>query len=64
MKRELDCKEVARLLSDDHEQPMPPTLRARLRLHLVVCTACRNVDAQFRFLREAMRMMDKSKPRD
>lgn len=61
MTRELDCKEVSRLLSDGQDQQLPPSERARLRLHLVICTACRNLDAQFRFLREAMRKLDKGK---
>jgi predicted anti-sigma-YlaC factor YlaD len=62
MTRELDCKTVSRLLSDGHDLQMAPAERARLRLHLVICTACRNVDAQFRFLRDAMRRLDKDKP--
>ena len=62
---ELDCKVVSRLLSEGRDQSMPPAERARLRLHLVICSACRNVDAQFRFLREAMRKLDKNKtPRE
>lgn len=58
MKLELDCKEVARLISEGQDQQMDPTRRARMRLHFVVCSACRNVKGQMNFLRRAMRGLD------
>jgi len=51
----LTCKEVARILSDGLDADMPAPQRARLRLHLVVCEACRNVEQQFDLLRRLMR---------
>jgi len=57
----LTCKEVARILSDGQDAEMAPTERARLRLHLVVCEACRNLEQQFDFLR---RLVRKSGPDD
>jgi predicted anti-sigma-YlaC factor YlaD len=57
MKIELDCREVSRLLSEAHESPLPANPRARLRLHLVLCEACRDVDEQFNFLSRAMRKL-------
>jgi len=51
----LTCKEVARILSDGLDADMAPAERARLRLHLVVCEACRNVEQQFDLLRRLMR---------
>ena len=33
--------------------------RTRLRLHLAVCTACRNVEQQFDFIRRAMKRLGK-----
>jgi predicted anti-sigma-YlaC factor YlaD len=59
---ELDCKAVSRFLSEGHDRTMPPKERARLRLHLVICDACRNVDAQFSFLRDAMKTLGKDIP--
>ena len=56
MRFDLDCKEVARLISDGQDQ------QARLRLHFVLCETCRNVDEQMAFLRRAMRDMDKADP--
>jgi len=51
----LTCKEAARLLSAGLDRQLPEPERARLRLHLVICDACRNVEQQFDFLRRAMR---------
>lgn len=62
MKLELDCRQVARLISDDLEQPLDPAQRARVRLHFVLCSACRNVEEQMAFLRHAMRRLDRHDP--
>lgn len=51
----LTCKEVARILSDGLDAQMAPAERTRLRLHLVICEACRNVEHQFDLLRRLMR---------
>jgi predicted anti-sigma-YlaC factor YlaD len=59
---ELDCKAVSRFLSEGLDRTMPPQERARLRLHLVICDACRNVDAQFSFLRDAMKKLGRDDP--
>jgi predicted anti-sigma-YlaC factor YlaD len=59
MKINLNCQEVSRLLSAGQDQPLPNGDRARLRLHLVMCEACRNVDEQMQFLRVAMRGMSR-----
>ena len=52
-----DCQDVSRLLSTRMDEQLPATERARLRLHLVMCDACRNVDAQLAFLRRAVRAL-------
>jgi predicted anti-sigma-YlaC factor YlaD len=57
MKLDLDCKAVARLLSDGQDQELPVPERARMRLHLVICQACRNVDEQMQFIRRAMQRL-------
>ena len=58
MKLKLDCKDVSRLISDGQDLTLPAAERARMRLHLVICETCRNVNAQFDFLRRAMRRID------
>ena len=55
----LSCREVARILSDGLDADMAPSVRSRLRLHLVICEACRNVEQQFDLLR---RLVRKSEP--
>ena len=55
------CREVARLISEGLDAELPAPERARLRLHFVLCDACRNVNTQFAFLRLATRSL---KPRD
>ncbi|MBL8340090.1 MAG: zf-HC2 domain-containing protein [Rubrivivax sp.] len=53
----LTCKEVARLLSDGQDRDLPAVERTRLKLHLAICTACRNVEQQFDFIRRAMKRL-------
>ena len=61
MKINLDCKEVSRLISEAQDANLPTPDRARMRLHFVMCQACRNVDEQMAFLRRAMKMLDADK---
>lgn len=62
MKIHLDCKEMARLISDGQDRDLPQGERARMRLHLVICQTCRNVDEQMSFLRQAMRRLGRDEP--
>ena len=57
MKLQLDCKDMSRLMSESQDLTLPPAERARMRLHLVVCETCRNVNDQLLFLRRAMRQI-------
>jgi predicted anti-sigma-YlaC factor YlaD len=50
----LNCKEVSRILSDGLDEAMQPAERTRLRLHMVICEACRNVEQQLEMLRRLM----------
>jgi predicted anti-sigma-YlaC factor YlaD len=58
----IDCKEVSRLISAGLDEQLPPAERTRLQLHFAVCTACRNVNEQMQFLRDAMRRMGRMEP--
>jgi predicted anti-sigma-YlaC factor YlaD len=53
----LNCKEASRLLSLAQDLELPAPERARLRVHVALCEACRNVEQQFDFLRRAMRRL-------
>jgi len=64
MKARLDCKDVARLISDGQDLALPSAVRARMRLHFVMCETCRNIHDQMGFLRRAMRKLDQSQETD
>jgi Putative zinc-finger len=64
MKLDLDCKEVSRLISRGQDAELPPGERARLRLHFVICSTCRTVDEQMKFLSNAIRRMGKDDRED
>ena len=51
----LSCKETTRLLSQGQDRSLGFGERVALRVHLAICKGCRNVDAQFRFLRIAIK---------
>jgi predicted anti-sigma-YlaC factor YlaD len=57
MKLQIDCRETSRWLSRLQDESLPAADRARLRLHLVMCENCRNVEDQLRFIRQAMQRM-------
>ena len=50
----LSCKETTRLLSQGEDRKLAFGERVALRVHLAICDGCRNVSAQFRFLRVAV----------
>ena len=47
----IKCKEATQLLSQALEQRLAWRDRLRLRLHVMICSACRRTGAQFTFLR-------------
>lgn len=62
MKVSLDCREVSRLISAGLDQSLPVPERARLRYHFVICRTCRTVDEQMKFLRRAVKALDRDPP--
>ena len=64
MKMNLNCQEVSRLISDGQDRDLPAAERARMRLHFVICSSCRNVDEQMQFLHRAMRELGRKDPPD
>ena len=62
----LSCKETTRLLSQGEDRKLAFGERVALRVHLAICNGCRNVTAQFKFLRLAVGNLssddDKTKP--
>ena len=55
----LSCKESTRLLSQAADRKLGFGKRVALRVHLAICDGCRNVGAQFRFLRTAVQQLSR-----
>lgn len=51
------CKEVHRLTSEGLDRELSMTERTRLRMHLLVCEACRTFTDQMQLLRRAMHQL-------
>ncbi len=49
------CKDVSEMLSQGQDRPLRWNERIRLRVHLMMCNACRNFKSQLEFLRTAVR---------
>ena len=56
----LSCKETTRLLSQGADRRLGFGERFALRLHLAICDGCRNVNAQFKFLRRAVKNLSRA----
>ncbi len=52
------CHKVSELLSRAMDEPLDPTDRARLQVHLALCGDCRNVDDQMAALRKLGASLD------
>ncbi len=46
----LSCKEASRLMSEGLDRDLDLGQRAKLRLHVAICTACARVKSQLGFL--------------
>lgn len=55
----LSCKETTRLLSQSEDRRLAFGERVALRVHLAICKGCRNVNVQFRFLRQAVQQLSR-----
>lgn len=62
----LSCRETTRLLSQGEDRKLAFGERLALRVHLAICNGCRNVNAQLRFMRLAVKELardgDEEKP--
>lgn len=55
--RTIGCDEATRLISAGLDRDLSGPARANLRLHFVVCSACRRFEQQMLLLRRALRGM-------
>jgi hypothetical protein len=49
------CKDVHRLVIEGQDRKLGFTERLAVRVHLMMCTACRRFDGQMNLLRQALR---------
>ncbi|WP_426192705.1 zf-HC2 domain-containing protein [Massilia sp. DWR3-1-1] len=49
------CREVHRLVSESMDRELTLVERGRMRVHLVMCTACTRFNGQMALLRSAVR---------
>lgn len=57
MSWDLGCRQASRLMSAQQDRELSLADATRLRLHLAICSTCRQVNVQFGFLRQALRRM-------
>lgn len=50
----ISCKHATELISQGLDRRLTLAERLRLRLHLFICSGCRNTRKHFRFLRKAL----------
>src|ERR1700745_812874 len=46
------CREMVRILSRSMDEPMPPMMRIKKRLHFLICCWCQRYEEQLRYLRK------------
>jgi anti-sigma factor ChrR (cupin superfamily) len=49
------CKEVHRLVIEGQDRKLSFMERISVRVHLMMCNACRRFEAQMEFMRQALR---------
>jgi hypothetical protein len=49
------CKEVHRLVIEGQDRKLSFVERFSVRVHLMMCNACRRFEAQMEFMRQALR---------
>ena len=57
----MNCRQITRLLSESQEYKLPLKDRIITRLHMMLCSGCRNFGKQLHLLREITRTYAKGK---
>lgn len=55
----MSCQEATRLMSEAKDRPLGTKEKLALKMHLTICTGCRNFDKQINFIRSATRAFAK-----
>ncbi|MDD5336490.1 MAG: zf-HC2 domain-containing protein [Rhodoferax sp.] len=51
----LNCRQASRLISEAQERPLSLPEKISLKMHVLMCSGCKNFSLQVPFLSEAMR---------
>jgi len=49
------CREMVRILSQSMDEPMPPMMRTKKRLHFLICCWCQRYEEQLHYIHETAR---------
>ncbi|MBY4676995.1 zf-HC2 domain-containing protein [Marinobacterium arenosum] len=60
----MNCKQATKLMSDAQERPLTPKERIALRMHVMLCSGCRNFGKQMHSLRDMARQFAKGREQD
>lgn len=58
------CEQAAKLSSQAMEEPLTPSERVLLRMHLMMCKRCTNFSRQIEFLRRAAHKLPEALAKD
>lgn len=51
----MNCNQATRLLSESQERELTLKERMALKMHLMMCSGCKNFGSNLQFMRKAMR---------
>lgn len=60
----LNCQKATRLISESQERRLSVQENLTLKMHLMMCTGCKNFSLQVPFLSQAMRAYAKGRDQD
>lgn len=60
----LNCQKATRLISESQERPLSLQESLSLKMHLMMCSGCKNFSLQVPFLSKAMRAYAKGADED
>ena len=53
----MNCKQATQLMSESHDRPLGRWQRMGLKIHLLICSGCRNYNKHLDFISKAMKQM-------
>jgi hypothetical protein len=51
----MNCRQATRLISESQDRPLSLPERMTLKMHVMMCTGCKNFSLQIPFLSQAMK---------